>query len=150
MQKLALTKSGTFWLKPVLSHCGWSFFHYYSWFSKNFTRAFKRDIICLLILMERLSKLLKCFSENQLCGILCPWVYAVLSEILKWRIITHLKVLKNSFRISNKDGKSSIHSVTKLVWMKKYHFQKLRAKGTLDLRLTQFRVCNQLELLWSF
>ena len=25
--------------------------------------------------MGRLSKLLKYFSENQLCGILCPWVY---------------------------------------------------------------------------
>ena len=43
-------------------------------------------------------------------------------KILKWMIITHLKVLKNSFRIRNKNGKSSIHSVTKLILMKKYHF----------------------------
>ena len=75
MRKLALTKSGTFWLKSVLSHCGWSFFHFYSWFLKSFTKAFKWDIICFLILMVWLSKLLKCFSENQLCSIICPWVY---------------------------------------------------------------------------
>ena len=43
-------------------------------------------------------------------------------KILKWMIITHLKVLKNSYRIRNKNGKSSIHSVTKLVLIKKYHF----------------------------
>ena len=32
VRKLALTKSDTFSLKSVLSHCGWSFSHFYSWF----------------------------------------------------------------------------------------------------------------------
>ena len=82
VRKLALTKSGTFWLKSVLSYCGWSFFHFYSWFLKNFARAFKWDIICFLTPMGRLSKLLKYFSENQLCGILCPWVYCKIWCIL--------------------------------------------------------------------
>ena len=60
-------------------YCGWRSFHSYSWFSKDFTRAFKWDIICFLISMGRLSKLLKCFSENQPCVIKSWWVY------VKWK-----------------------------------------------------------------
>ena len=73
-----------------MTDCGWRFFHFYSWFSKDFTRAFKWDIICFLIPMGRLSKLLKHFCKNQASTTLCPWVYLLVQGLLQYGPITEL------------------------------------------------------------
>ena len=69
VQKLALSKSGTFSFKSVLSHCGWNFlflilkdFQLYSIFEFHWE-------------VGRQPKLSKCFSDNQVYGISCPEVY---------------------------------------------------------------------------